>query len=174
MIARNDESCLQSTSYLVQKTSHEETQWLSRLTIEIALNARMRRIDLFCKLAGPLFIALINGASTKVAIFVLLGTNAVSVPIEYLAIAQVFIHKSSDENNPTANQQRYTSQFPFSRAQKTYNPPPPKPQLLAKVHQNRYHLFPNGSPPSPKSSSSTTNIQPSSHLSPFPSSTSQS
>lgn len=65
----------------------------------------MRRIDLFCKLAGPLFIALINGASTKVAIFVLLGINAVSVPIEYLAIAQVFISKSSDETiQPLINQ----------------------------------------------------------------------
>ncbi|KAL8717541.1 MAG: hypothetical protein Q9225_005219 [Loekoesia sp. 1 TL-2023] len=55
-----------------------------------ALNARMRRIDLFCKLAGPLFIALIDGASTKAAIFVTLGMNVLSVPIEYLAIAQVY------------------------------------------------------------------------------------
>ena len=56
-----------------------------------ALNARMRRIDLFCKLAGPLCIALIDGVSTKIAIFVALGTNTLSVPIEYLAIAQVCI-----------------------------------------------------------------------------------
>lgn len=56
-----------------------------------ALNARMRRIDLFCKLVGPLFIALIDGASTKAAIFVALGMNVLSVPIEYLAIAQVCI-----------------------------------------------------------------------------------
>jgi len=56
-----------------------------------ALNARMRRIDLFCKLAGPLFIALIDGASTKIAIFITLGINALSVPIEYFAIAQVGI-----------------------------------------------------------------------------------
>lgn len=49
----------------------------------------MRRIDLFCKLAGPLFIALINGASTTIAIFLTLGTNVLSVPVEYFAIAQV-------------------------------------------------------------------------------------
>merc|ERR1712093_66665 len=30
-----------------------------------ALNAQMRRIDLLCKLLGPLFIALVDGASTK-------------------------------------------------------------------------------------------------------------
>jgi Ferroportin1 (FPN1) len=54
-----------------------------------ALNARMRRIDLFCKLAGPLFIALIDGASTKVAIFVILGMNVLSLVVEYFAIAQV-------------------------------------------------------------------------------------
>lgn len=53
------------------------------------LNARMRRIDLLCKLAGPLFIALIDGASTTIAIWVTLGLNAVSLPFEYFAIAQV-------------------------------------------------------------------------------------
>ncbi|KAK4557007.1 hypothetical protein LTR86_005988 [Recurvomyces mirabilis] len=52
------------------------------------LNARMRRIDLICKLAGPLFIALIDGASTTVAIWLLLGLNAMCLPIEFLAIAQ--------------------------------------------------------------------------------------
>ena len=51
----------------------------------------MRRIDLFCKLAGPLFIALIDGASTKIAIFVTLGINIISLPVEYFAIAQVCI-----------------------------------------------------------------------------------
>lgn len=55
-----------------------------------ALNARMRRIDLLCKLLSPLCIALIDGASTKVAIFVTIGINSLSLPIEYFAIAQVF------------------------------------------------------------------------------------
>ncbi|KAK0384140.1 hypothetical protein NLU13_8229 [Sarocladium strictum] len=54
------------------------------------LNAQMRRIDLMCKLFGPLFIALIDGFSTKIAILVNLGMNLASVVIEYFAIAQVY------------------------------------------------------------------------------------
>ncbi|KAK4981030.1 hypothetical protein LTR66_010239, partial [Elasticomyces elasticus] len=44
-------------------------------TVRRILNARMRRIDLFCKLFGPLAISLIDGASTIVAIFVTLAMN---------------------------------------------------------------------------------------------------
>jgi len=55
-----------------------------------ALNARMRRIDLVCKLAGPLFIALVDGASTNIAILLTLALNAVSLPMEYFAIARVY------------------------------------------------------------------------------------
>jgi iron-regulated transporter 1 len=49
------------------------------------LNSGMRRIDLFCKLVAPLCIALVDGYSTKVAIWVVFGQNAVSV---------VFVSKS--------------------------------------------------------------------------------
>lgn len=61
----------------------------SSLALEI-LNSRMRRIDLFCKLLGPLCIALIDGASTKIAIGVVFGTNALSVFVEYVAIRWVY------------------------------------------------------------------------------------
>ena len=54
------------------------------------LNARMRRIDLFCKLFGPLVIALISSASTLVAIWVTLVMSCTSVIAEYLAIAAVY------------------------------------------------------------------------------------
>lgn len=54
------------------------------------LNAQMRRIDLICKLLGPLFIAFIDGYSTKVAILINLGMNVASVVVEYFAIAQVY------------------------------------------------------------------------------------
>jgi Ferroportin1 (FPN1) len=57
--------------------------------LRAALNARMRRIDLICKLGGPLTIALIQGASTKAAVLITLGFNALSVVIEYFAIASV-------------------------------------------------------------------------------------
>lgn len=50
----------------------------------------MRRIDLLCKLFGPLFIAFIDGYSSKVAIIVNFGMNAASVIIEYFAIARVY------------------------------------------------------------------------------------
>jgi iron-regulated transporter 1 len=54
-----------------------------------ALNAQMRRIDLFCKLVGPLSVAFIDGVSTMLAICVVFGLNLTSVLIEYFAIAQV-------------------------------------------------------------------------------------
>ncbi len=49
----------------------------------------MRRIDLICKLIGPLFIALINGVSTEVAIIVNFSMNVASVVVEYTNIARV-------------------------------------------------------------------------------------
>lgn len=55
-----------------------------------AMNAQMRRIDLLCKLLGPLFIALLNGYSTELAIAVNFAINAVSIGLEYFAIAKVY------------------------------------------------------------------------------------
>lgn len=49
----------------------------------------MRRIDLFCKLMGPLTISLVAVASTEVAIYTTLGMNVASVLIEYCFIEQV-------------------------------------------------------------------------------------
>ncbi|EXJ80972.1 hypothetical protein A1O3_07260 [Capronia epimyces CBS 606.96] len=54
------------------------------------LNAQMRRIDLVCKLAAPLAIALLHGWSPIAAVWTTLATNALSVGIEYLLIARVF------------------------------------------------------------------------------------
>ncbi|OLN89329.1 Solute carrier family 40 member 1 [Colletotrichum chlorophyti] len=61
-----------------------ERDWVSEL------NARIRRIDLFCKLIGPLAISLIDGASTTVAIWVTLSMTLVSVVTEYMCIARVY------------------------------------------------------------------------------------
>lgn len=55
-----------------------------------AMNAKMRRIDMLCKLVAPLFIALLDGYSTQVAILVNLGMNIASISIEYFAIARVY------------------------------------------------------------------------------------
>ncbi|KAF2006617.1 hypothetical protein P154DRAFT_517671 [Amniculicola lignicola CBS 123094] len=54
------------------------------------LNSTMRRIDLVSKLIAPLCISLVDGYSTKLAIWVVFGLNAISVVFEYFAIAQVF------------------------------------------------------------------------------------
>ena len=54
------------------------------------LNSQMRRIDLVCKLVGPLAIALVDGYSTITAIIAVLVMNASSVLIEYFAIARVY------------------------------------------------------------------------------------
>ena len=53
------------------------------------MNAQMRRIDLICKLLGPLCIALIDGLSTTAALGFHLVLNALSLPVEYLCIAKV-------------------------------------------------------------------------------------
>lgn len=53
------------------------------------MNAQMRRIDLVCKLLGPLFIALIDGISSETAIVVNFGMNVCSVVVEYYSIAKV-------------------------------------------------------------------------------------
>ncbi|EFX03779.1 abhydrolase domain containing protein 12 [Grosmannia clavigera kw1407] len=54
------------------------------------LNARMRRIDLFCKLAGPLAISLVSAVSVTAAIVVTLAVNTVSVLLEYYCIAMLY------------------------------------------------------------------------------------
>ncbi|KAH8686274.1 iron transporter [Ilyonectria robusta] len=54
------------------------------------LNAQMRRIDLLCKLLGPLCIALIDGLSTEAAIIANFTMNITSVVVEYFAIAWIY------------------------------------------------------------------------------------
>jgi len=59
----------------------------------------MRRIDLICKLIGPLFIALINGVSTEVAIIVNFSMNVASVVVEYNTIARVCLASRFHNNH---------------------------------------------------------------------------
>ncbi|GAB7363872.1 hypothetical protein MBLNU230_g4436t1 [Neophaeotheca triangularis] len=55
------------------------------------LNSQMRRIDLFCKLVGPLAISVIDSGFSSVAAVIGAGTlTFVSLPFEYIAIAQVY------------------------------------------------------------------------------------
>lgn len=85
------------------------------------MNAQMRRIDLLCKLFGPLFIALVDGWSTKLAIIVNFSMNIVSVAIEYFAIAWVYRdvpalqapkqHTSTTNNSPRQVLHKFLSDF---------------------------------------------------------------
>ncbi|CAK4031549.1 Ferriportin iron efflux transporter [Lecanosticta acicola] len=55
-----------------------------------SLNSRMRRIDLFCKLIGPLTVALVDSASPKIAVAITGGMTVASVYLEYHSIARVY------------------------------------------------------------------------------------
>ncbi|EMD00732.1 hypothetical protein BAUCODRAFT_118471 [Baudoinia panamericana UAMH 10762] len=55
-------------------------------------NSQMRRIDLFCKLVGPLVISIVDAASPQAAILITGGLTVLSVAIEYVSIARV--HKA--------------------------------------------------------------------------------
>lgn len=79
----------------IMNTIAVERDWImviaetSQCRLEV-LNSQMRRIDLVCKLAGPLIVALVDGYSTKIAVIAVLIMNASSVLIEYFAIARVY------------------------------------------------------------------------------------
>jgi len=55
------------------------------------MNATMRRIDLFCKLAGPLFVSLLTIRSSSFTALFLAGSNIISLPFEYYFI--LLVHK---------------------------------------------------------------------------------
>lgn len=50
----------------------------------------MRRIDLFCKLIGPIAIAFANGISPKIAISLTGFTTTILVFVEYFTVAKVY------------------------------------------------------------------------------------
>lgn len=60
----------------------------------------MRRIDLLCKLLGPLAVASIAAASIDVAIWTTLGTNIVSIAPEYICVAQVSASLALNSTRP--------------------------------------------------------------------------
>lgn len=78
------------------------------------LNSAMRRIDLVCKLIAPVGIGLLDGYSTKIAIWVVFIQNAVSVGVEYMAIAQVYkaIPSLASNKSSTTNLQGHQPQTP--------------------------------------------------------------
>ncbi|CAK9783110.1 hypothetical protein CC85DRAFT_284138 [Cutaneotrichosporon oleaginosum] len=87
-----------------------------------AINSQMRRIDLLCKLIGPMVIAILDGVSTELAILVNLTMNLLSVALEYFAIARVY------HEDPRLQQPKNVS-----TARSTTSTPTPQ-GLLGHVH----------------------------------------
>ncbi|KAH9863800.1 hypothetical protein J1614_009732 [Plenodomus biglobosus] len=87
-------ACFEKLAF-VANTVAVERDWIIVVSDSLGidrqeLNSAMRRIDLVCKLIAPVGIGLLDGYSTRLAIWVVFGQNALSVFIEYFAIAQVY------------------------------------------------------------------------------------
>ena len=74
------------------------------------MNATMRRIDLFCKLAGPLFVSLLTIDSASFTALFLTAANVISLPFEYFFI--LIVHNRFPNLAIKSSQQRHVSQ-PF-------------------------------------------------------------
>jgi iron-regulated transporter 1 len=84
---------------MTYKVSSRYSSLHQELTVA-ELNSQMRRIDLFCKLIGPLSIALVAGFSTNMAIIVTFSMTASSVFVEYYAIARVYYQVDDLQSRP--------------------------------------------------------------------------
>ncbi|KAF2030566.1 hypothetical protein EK21DRAFT_100426 [Setomelanomma holmii] len=87
-------ACLEKLAF-VANTVAVERDWIVVVSESLKvdrqeLNSTMRRIDLVCKLIAPVGIGLLDGYSTKVAIWVVFAQNATSVVVEFFAIVQVY------------------------------------------------------------------------------------
>jgi iron-regulated transporter 1 len=87
-------ACIEKLAF-VANTVAVERDWIVVVSDSLKidrqeLNSTMRRIDLVCKLIAPLGIGLLDGYSTKLAICVVFAQNAISVAVEYFAIAHVY------------------------------------------------------------------------------------
>lgn len=101
------------------------------------LNSVMRRIDLICKLVALVSIGLVDGHSTSLAIWVVFVQNAISVGVEYFAIAQVYdavprLSKEQDQQQRVQDSSS-TSQSP---------PSPQTPSTATKSSTTRTCLHP--------------------------------
>jgi iron-regulated transporter 1 len=87
-------ACLEKLAF-VANTVSVERDWIVVISDSLSvdrqeLNSAMRRIDLVCKLIAPVGIGLLDSYSTKIAIWVVFAQNAISVLVEYFAIAHVY------------------------------------------------------------------------------------
>lgn len=76
-------ACIEKLAF-VGNTVAVERDWVIVVSDSLGLpreelNSTMRRIDLVCKLVAPLCISLVDGYSTRAALWVVFGQNALSV-----------------------------------------------------------------------------------------------
>ncbi|CAF9929510.1 MAG: hypothetical protein HETSPECPRED_007373 [Heterodermia speciosa] len=81
--------------YSVMNLIAVERDWVIVIADDIkldlqSLNSQIRRIDLASKLLGPLAIALLDGISTRDAIYATMGLSICSVTLEYYTVAKVY------------------------------------------------------------------------------------
>jgi iron-regulated transporter 1 len=78
----------------------------------------MRRIDLFCKLAGPLFVSVLTLRSTAFAAVFLAVSNVISLPFEYWFILVVY---KRFPDLAVKSFQEHTPNRPLQWPKKTYS-----------------------------------------------------
>ena len=88
-------ACVEKLAFIANTISVER-DWVIVVSESLSidrqdLNSTMRRIDLVCKLIAPVGIGLVEGYfSTRLAIWIVFLQNAISVVVEYFAIASVY------------------------------------------------------------------------------------
>lgn len=109
------------------------------------LNARMRRIDLLCKLLGPLVISAIAMASVLVAIWATLAMSGLSVVIEYISIAQVYKHVPALRREPPPPSEAHAYE-PVGQEEQDDEPERPQP-TKSWFQTTLHHVLPISSLP---------------------------
>jgi len=111
------------------------------------LNSGMRRIDLICKLVAPLCISLVDGYSTKVAVWVVFGQNAASVG---LVSRRSVLGRRCDANEgrntlPLLKCTRlYPSSLSENRLKQSRHPHLQQPHHTTGIHPPRQHSYNHG------------------------------
>jgi iron-regulated transporter 1 len=144
-------ACVEKLAF-VANTVSVERDWIVVVSESLGtdrqeLNSAMRRIDLVCKLIAPVGIGLVDGYSTRIAIWVVFAQNAVSVLVEYFAIANVYAAvpelgvgkgKQSETDTATELQPQHSS-----HRDTVSNAPGRRPTLLANItsHLQPYRAY---------------------------------
>ncbi|KAI1250202.1 hypothetical protein MGN70_007254 [Eutypa lata] len=116
-------ACVEKLSSVLNLVSVER-DWVVVITegneaARRVLNARIRRIDLCCKLLGPLVISIVAIPSILIAIWATLAMNLASVVAEYICISKVYkkVPSLNRRSESVASQDdRIAAQTPSARS----------------------------------------------------------